>query len=163
MIGKVFELKKDNKIIGFTASSFDCLHAGHVTMLAETKSRCDFLIVGLLTDPTIDRSYKNKPVQSSLERWIQVASVEFVDMVIPFDTEKDLEDMLNLIKPNIRGVGEEYRDVEFTGKQIQDIDIYYNKRSHSFSTSELRERIVNAGSVKPTTVQPTAPIKETIK
>jgi glycerol-3-phosphate cytidylyltransferase len=126
-------------------------------MLAEAKARCDFLIVGLLTDPTIDRDYKNKPAQTTLERWVQVAAVEFVDMIIPFDTERDLEDMLNIIQPNIRIVGEEYRDVEFTGKHIDGIEIYYNPRSHSFSTSELRERIVNAGNVKPTQTRSTAP------
>lgn len=157
MLNKIFELKNQGKKIGFTASTFDVLHAGHIAMLAETKARCDFLVVGLLTDPTIDRDYKNKPVQSTLERWVQVSAVESVDMIIPFDTEKDLEDMLNLIKPNIRGVGEEYRNVEFTGKHIEGIEIFYNTRSHSFSTSELRERIVKAGSVKPSTVKATGP------
>lgn len=157
MLSKIFELKNQGKRIGFTASTFDVLHAGHIAMLAETKARCDFLVVGLLTDPTIDRDYKNKPVQSTLERWVQVSAVESVDMIIPFDTEKDLEDMINLIKPHIRGVGEEYRNVEFTGKHIEGVDIFYNTRSHSFSTSELRERIVKAGSVKPTAVRPTGP------
>ena len=140
MLKKIYDLKKNNKIIWFTASTFDILHPGHVVMLAEAKSRCDFLIVGLLTDPTIDRpKTKNKPVQGVFERWVQVAGVEFVDMVIPFDTEKGLEDMLLVIKPNIRIVGDEYKDVEFTGKNIPGIEIYYNKRSHSFSSSELRE------------------------
>lgn len=157
MLSTIFKLKAEGKIIGFTASSFDVLHSGHIAMLAEVKSRCDFLIVGLLTDPTIDREYKNKPVQTTFERWVQVSAVESVDMIVPFDTEKDLEDLLHLIKPNIRGVGEEYRDIEFTGKYIEDIEIYYNKRSHSFSTSELRERIVKAGSVKPSMTEPTKP------
>jgi glycerol-3-phosphate cytidylyltransferase len=157
MIKKIFKLKQQGVSIGFTASTFDVLHPGHIIMLAEAKARCDFLIVGLLTDPTIDRDYKNKPAQTTLERWVQVAAVEFVDMIIPFDTERDLEDMLNIIQPNIRIVGEEYRDVEFTGKHIDGIEIYYNPRSHSFSTSELRERIVNAGNVKPTQTRSTAP------
>jgi glycerol-3-phosphate cytidylyltransferase len=157
MIKKIFKLKQQGASIGFTASTFDVLHPGHIIMLAEAKARCDFLIVGLLTDPTIDRDYKNKPAQTTLERWVQVAAVEFVDMIIPFDTERDLEDMLNIIQPNIRIVGEEYRDVEFTGKHIDGIEIYYNPRSHSFSTSELRERIVNAGNVKPTQTRSTAP------
>lgn len=159
MLKKFFDMKCNGQRIGFTASTFDCLHAGHVVMLAEAKSRCDFLIVGLLTDPTIDRDYKNAPVQSTLERWVQVAGVEFVDMIIPFDTERDLEDMLNMIKPDVRVVGEEYKDIDFTGKNIEGIEIYYNKRAHSFSTSELRERIVNAGKVKPTQTLPTKPTK----
>ena len=157
MLGQIYKLKAEGKVVGFTASTFDILHAGHLVMLAEAKARCDYLIVGLLTDPTHDRDYKNHPVQSILERWVQVAGVEFVDMIIPFDTEKDLEDMLNLIKPDIRTVGEEYKDVDFTGKNIDDIEIFYNPRAHSFSTSELRERIVNAGEVKPSTVKATHP------
>lgn len=158
MIKTIFDLKQAGKTIGFTASTFDVLHAGHIIMLAEAKSRCDFLVVGLLTDPTIDRpNTKNKPAQTTLERWIQVAGVEFVDMIIPFDTERDLADMLHVIRPNIRVVGEEYKDIDFTGKHIEGIEIYYNKRSHAFSTSELRERIVKAGTVKPTQTSPTAP------
>ena len=158
MLNKIFELKAQGKKIGMTFSTFDVLHAGHIIMLAEAKSRCDFLIVGLLSDPTIDRpDTKNKPVQTTLERWVQVAAVGSVDMIIPFDTERDLYDMLCFIKPNIRIVGEEYKDVEFTGKHIEGIEIFYNPRAHSFSTSELRERIVQAGSVKPTTVHETAP------
>lgn len=158
MLSKIFELKAQGKKIGITFSTFDVLHAGHIIMLAEAKSRCDFLIVGLLTDPTIDRpDTKNKPAQTTLERWVQVAAVGSVDMIIPFDTERDLYDMLSFIKPHIRIVGEEYRDVEFTGKHIDGIEIFYNPRSHSFSTSELRARIVKAGSVKPTAVHATAP------
>jgi len=145
MLNKIFELKNDNKIIGFTASTFDVLHAGHVVMLAEAASKCDFLIVGLLTDPTISRQEtKNKPIQTTFERWIQVVGIENVDLVIPFDSEDDLYDMIQLIKPNIRFVGEEYKDKEFTGKNIDGVKIYYNKRAHSFSTTELRERIVKA-------------------
>lgn len=144
MIGEIFKLKSKGKRIGFTCSAFDVLHAGHIAMLAEAKTQCDFLIVGLLTDPTIDRpTTKNKPVQSILERWIQVSAVEFVDMVIPFDTEKNLEDLIKLIKPNIRIVGEEYKNQNFTAKEVQGVEIYYNKREHSFSSSELRERIIN--------------------
>lgn len=157
MLSKIFKLKDTGAKIGFSCSTFDVLHAGHVIMLAEVKARCDYLIVGLLTDPTNDREYKNKPVQTTFERWVQVAGLQFVDMIIPFDTERDLEDMLLIIKPDIRIVGEEYKDVEFTGKNIKDIEIYYNSRSHSFSTSELRERIVQAGEVKPSSTQPTSP------
>lgn len=145
MFKEIFKLKESDAIIGFTASSFDLLHAGHIAMLAEAKSKCDFLIVGLLSDPTLDRpETKNKPVQSLLERWIQISSTEFVDMVIPFESEKDLEDMLLLIRPNIRFVGEEYRDKPHTGRDIEGIEIFYNKREHSFSSSELRKRVKEA-------------------
>lgn len=149
MITKIFKLKQEGKKIGFTASTFDILHAGHCAMLAEAKMNCDFLVVGLLTDPTNDRPTKNKPVQSTFERWVQVASITYVDMIIPFDTEKDLEDMIKVIQPDIRFVGEEYRGTAFTGKGIKDVEIYFNKREHSFSTSELRERVLKAGNVKP--------------
>jgi glycerol-3-phosphate cytidylyltransferase len=139
----ITKLKAEGKIIGFTASSFDLLHAGHIAMLAEAKSKCDFLIVGLLTDPTTDRpDTKNKPVQSIFERWVQASALAFVDMVIPFESEQDLIDMLLTIMPNIRFVGEEYKDVDHTGKNIEGIGIHYNSRKHSFSTSELRERVV---------------------
>lgn len=158
MLSKIFELKAQGKKIGITFSTFDVLHAGHIIMLAEAKSRCDFLIVGLLTDPTIDRpDTKNKPAQTTLERWVQVAGVSSVDMIIPFDTERDLLDILHFIKPNIRIVGEEYKDIEFTGKHIENIEIFYNPRSHSFSTSELRSRIVQCGAVKETAVHETQP------
>ena len=158
MLAQIYKLKKDGKIIGFTASTFDILHAGHCVLIAEAKQHCDVLVVGLLTDPTIDRpSTKNKPAQTSFERWVQVASVSGVDFIIPFDTEQDLEDMLHVVKPNVRFVGEEYKDLEFTGKHIPGIDIIYNSRTHSFSTSELRERIVSAGPVKKTSTVPTSP------
>lgn len=158
MFSTIFKLKQEGKIIGFTASTFDLLHAGHAVMLAEAKSHCDFLIVGLLTDPTIDRpDTKNKPVQTTFERWIQTASIEFVDLIIPFDTERDLYDMLTIIKPNVRIVGEEYQDIEFTGKHIKGIDIIYNKRDHAFSTSELRDRVLNAGPVKATSTHSVVP------
>ena len=146
MLQKVFNTKKEGKVVGFTASTFDLLHAGHCAMLAEAKSKCDFLVVGLMTDPTIDRpKEKNKPVQSVFERWVQASSVEFVDLVIPYETEQDLIDMLLLIKPDVRIIGEEYRDTDYTGKNIKDIDVYYNKREHSFSTSSLRQRTQKAG------------------
>jgi len=157
MFKEIYKLKKEGKIIGFTSSAFDLgPHAGHLALLAEAKQHCDFLIVGLLTDPTIDRPYKNKPVQTTFERWITLSSTEFVDMVIPFDTEKDLEDMLKLIKPDIRFVGDEYKDKNFTGKNIPDIKIMYHKRDHSFSSSELRERVYNAGKPKKSVVEDTS-------
>ena len=129
-------------VVGFTASSFDLMHAGHIVMLQESKTLCDYLIVGLLTDPTLDRpDTKNKPIQSIFERYIQVASCQYVDEVIPFESEKDLEDMIRTINPDIRIVGEEYKGKEHTGKGL--CHIHYNKRRHSFSTSELRERVTN--------------------
>ena len=140
------------KTVGFTCSTFDLLHAGHITMLSEAKAHCDYLICGLQTDPTIDRpGSKNKPIQSLVERYIQLEAVKFVDEIIVYQTEKDLEDLLLILPLNVRIVGEEYRHVSFTGKDIcekRGIDIYYNKREHSFSTTELRGRIAAANSLK---------------
>jgi glycerol-3-phosphate cytidylyltransferase len=126
--------------IGFTCSAFDLFHAGHVLMLAEAKSQCDYLIVGLQTDPTIDRPEKNKPVQSVFERFVQVEGCKHVDMVIPYATEADLLNILKSIHIDVRILGEEYQNRTFTGEDL-DIEIYFNKRSHAFSTTELRERI----------------------
>lgn len=129
--------------IGFTASAFDLFHAGHNVMLMEAKELCDYLVVGLLVDPTKDRpESKNKPIQSVFERYVQVASCKYVDEVIPFETEKDLEDMILTINPDVRIVGEEYKGTNHTGVGL--CQIHYNKRRHSFSTSELRERVKNA-------------------
>jgi glycerol-3-phosphate cytidylyltransferase len=132
------------KPIGFTCSTFDLLHAGHILMLAEAKSVCDYLIVAVQSDPTIDRpEIKNKPVQSIVERYVQLSAVKFIDQIIVYDTEKDLEDLLMFLPITVRIIGEEYRDKEFTGKQIcenRGIKIWYNSRSHRFSSSELRNR-----------------------
>lgn len=129
--------------IGLTASTFDLFHAGHTVMLMEAKSLCDYLVVGLLVDPTKDRAdTKNSPVQSVFERYLQVSACKYVDEVIPFETEKDLVDMILTINPDVRIVGEEYQDKDHTGKGL--CPIYYNKRRHSFSTSELRERVYKA-------------------
>lgn len=130
--------------IGFTCSTWDLLHAGHVVMLAEAKNHCDYLICGLQTDPSIDRpDTKNPPVQNIVERQIQLSAVRFVDEIVVYSTEKDLEDLLKTLPINVRILGEEYRDQEFTGKDIcerRGIQIVYNKRDHSFSSSELRRR-----------------------
>lgn len=133
--------------IGFTCSCFDLLHAGHVQMLKEAKAHCDWLVVGLQTDPTIDRPTKNKPVQSVTERYIQLAAVRFVDELIVYATEADLLDVLKSFPINVRFIGEEYKDKDFTGKDYcldNGIEIYYNRRQHSFSTTDLRKRVVNA-------------------
>lgn len=131
-------------IIGFTCSTFDLLHAGHVQMLREAKEQCDYLIVGLQFDPSIDRPEKNKPIQTVVERYTQLNAVQYVDEIIPYQTEKDLEDILSMYHINIRILGEEYRDKDFTGKDIckkRSIQLFFNKRDHRFSSSDLRKRI----------------------
>ena len=132
------------KPVGFTCSTFDLLHAGHILMLAECKQICDYLIVGVQSDPTIDRpETKNRPVQSIVERYVQLSAVKFVDQIIVYNTEKDLEDMLMFLPISVRIIGEEYKDKDFTGKQIcedRGIKIWFNSRSHRFSSSELRQR-----------------------
>lgn len=144
MFSKIENAREEGRFIGFTASTFDVLHAGHVAMLAEAKRNCDFLVVGLLTDPTNDRpDTKNKPVQTTFERWIQADAIKYIDLLIPFDTEQDLEDMIMLVNPDVRFVGEEYRFQDFTGKEM-DVNIHYNERRHSFSTTELRQRVCEA-------------------
>ena len=132
--------------VGFTASTFDLLHAGHVMMLREAKTVCDYLIVGLQTDPTIDRQEKNKPVQTLLERYVQLNAIEYVDEIVPYQTEQDLEDILNMFPINVRILGEEYKNGKFTGRATcakRGIELYYNKRDHRFSSSDLRERVSN--------------------
>jgi glycerol-3-phosphate cytidylyltransferase len=130
--------------IGFTASAFDLLHAGHVAMLEEAKGQCDYLIAALQTDPTIDRPEKNKPVQTITERYIQLRACKFVDEIYVYATEADLMDLLAILPIDVRIIGSDYIGKEFTGKQYcweNDIEIYYNRRSHKLSTSELRSRL----------------------
>jgi glycerol-3-phosphate cytidylyltransferase len=131
-------------IVGFTCSTFDMLHAGHVQMLRDAKDQCDYLMVGLQMDPSIDRPSKNPPIQTIVERYTQLKAVGYVDEIIPYGTEQDLEDILTMYHINVRILGEEYRDKDFTGKDIcrqRDIDLYFNKRDHRFSSSDLRKRI----------------------
>ena len=131
-------------IVGFTASCFDLLHSGHILMLREAKNNCDYLICGLQTDPTVDRPNKNKPIQTLMERHIQLSAVKYVDEIIPYTTESELEDLLTHLPIDIRFLGEEYSSKEFTGKNIRHkLGFHYNKRRHKLSTSELRERIIN--------------------
>ena len=137
-------MKGLNKIIGFTSVVGDFLHAGHSLMLNECKMHCDYLYVGLIDDPTKDRPEKNKPIQSLFERYIQLSSHKAVDEVIPLDGEKDLELALKSLPIDIRFVGADYIGKEFTGKEICErlgIKIFYNRRDHGLSSSELRERI----------------------
>jgi glycerol-3-phosphate cytidylyltransferase len=137
-------MDKKNKIIGITFSCFDLLHAGHVQMLEDAKLQCDYLIVALQTDPTIDRKDKNAPTQSLVERYIQLKGCRYVDEIVPYETEEDLITILNTFNLNVRIVGEEYRDKDFTGKDIcikRNIKIYYNSRQHNLSSTELRCRI----------------------
>ena len=134
--------------IGITFSAFDLFHSGHVAMLKEARSNCDYLMVGLQTDPTIDRPEKNKPIQSTFERYVQLEGCKYIDQIIPYETEKDLIDILLTYDISVRFVGEEYKSKTFTGKQLcvdKGIELYYNKRQHSFSTSELRKRIEQNG------------------
>ena len=130
--------------IGITFSTFDLLHAGHIAMLRDAKTQCDYLICGLQTDPTIDRKEKNSPIQTVVERQVQLQAVKYVDEVIVYQTEKDLEDILEMFAIDVRILGEEYRDKDFTGKDIckkRGIQLYFNKRDHRFSSSMLRKLV----------------------
>lgn len=137
-------MEKFREIVGITFSCFDLLHAGHVRMLAEAKIQCDYLIVGLQTDPTIDRPEKNKPTQTVVERYIQLQGCKFVDEIIPYTTEQDLEDILKLYDIDVRIIGVEYKDKEFTGRDFceqQNIAFYFNERHHRFSSTNLRKEV----------------------
>ena len=148
IFNKIKELKADGKKIGIVFSTFDLLHAGHIAMLAEVKNHCDYLIAGLQTDPTIDRpDTKNKPIQSIVERQITVSATRYVDEIVVYQTEDDLCDILLTLPIDVRILGIEYIDKEFTGKDIcmqRGIEIVYNGRDHSFSSSSLRKRVAEA-------------------
>lgn len=142
------ELKAQGKKIGITFSTFDMLHAGHIAMLSEAKNHCDYLIAGLQTDPTIDRpDTKNRPVQSIVERQIQLAACRYVDEVVVYQTEQDLVDLLLILPLDVRVLGVEYQDKEFSGKsecKQRGIECIFNARDHSFSSSSLRKRVAEA-------------------
>jgi glycerol-3-phosphate cytidylyltransferase len=131
--------------VGITASCFDLFHSGHVLMLQEAKEQCDRLVVALQTDPTIDRPEKNKPVQSLVERYIQLEGCKYVDQIIPYTTEEDLLNILQCYDWDVRIIGEDYYGKRFTGDDLG-IETYYNSRRHGFSTSELRKRIENGNT-----------------
>ena len=136
---------------GITFSAFDLFHAGHVKMLEEAKTKCDYLIVGLQLDPSIERTEKNKPTQSIIERYVQLKACKFVDEIVPYISEEDLMDVLSSFKIDIRIIGEEYKEKDFTGKEYcakKGIEIYYNKREHRFSSSKLREQVSSSENSK---------------
>lgn len=146
------ELKTKGKKIGITFSTFDMLHAGHIAMLSEARNHCDYLIAGLQTDPTIDRpDTKNRPVQSIVERQIQLAACRYVDEVVVYQTEQDLVDLLLILPLDVRILGVEYEHKDFSGRQEchdRGIDIIFNGRDHSFSSSSLRKRVAHAETEK---------------
>lgn len=148
IFNKIKELKQQGKRVGITFSTFDMLHAGHVAMLSEAKNHCDYLICGLQTDPTIDRpDTKNKPVQSIVERQIQLAACRYVDEVVVYSTEQDLVDLLLILPVDVRILGVEYQDKEFSGKwecHQRGIELVFNGRDHSFSSSSLRKRVAHS-------------------
>jgi glycerol-3-phosphate cytidylyltransferase len=152
IFNKIKELKEEGKKIGITFSTFDMLHAGHVAMLSEAKNHCDYLICGLQTDPTIDRpDTKNKPIQSIVERQIQLAACRYVDEVVVYQTEQDLIDLLLILPLDVRVLGVEYEHTEFTGRDecfVRDIELVFNGRDHSFSSSSLRKRVAHAETMK---------------
>tara|TARA_B100001989_G_C24546767_1_gene471352 strand:- start:2113 stop:2526 length:414 start_codon:yes stop_codon:yes gene_type:complete len=130
----------DNKIVGFTCSAFDLLHTGHVLMLEDAKKHCDYLIVGLHSNPKLDRPNKNSPIQSLNERKIQLKAVKYIDEILIYDTESDLYKILEKIKPDLRILGSDYKNRDFTGKDLN-IPIYFHERNHDFSSSNLRKKI----------------------
>jgi glycerol-3-phosphate cytidylyltransferase len=146
------ELKVQGKKIGITFSTFDMLHAGHIAMLSEARNHCDYLIAGLQTDPTIDRpNTKNKPIQSIVERQIQLSACRYVDEVVVYQTEQDLRDLLLILPVDVRILGVEYEGEKFSGDEecyARGINIVFNGRDHSFSSSSLRRRVAAAESHK---------------
>ena len=134
--------------IGFVASSLDCTHCGHVIMLADGRKQCDYLVVCLQTDPTLDRDTKNKPIQDWEERRIMVESIRYVDEIIKYATEADLHKILTLLKPDVRILGSDWMNKPYTGHEISDIPIYWHRRDHDYSTTNLRDRIYRAEQEK---------------
>lgn len=144
-------MDKQNRTIGITCSTFDLLHAGHILMLEECKKYCDYLICALQVDPTIDRPEKNKPIQSLVERYIQLEAVKYVDKIVPYTTEEELITIFSSLDLNVRIIGEDYKNKDFTAKDIchkRNITLVYNKRDHNFSSSTLRQRIYEQESNK---------------
>lgn len=139
------------KEIGLVTSCFDLLHAGHVMMLREAKTQCDHLIAALQTDPSIDRPEKNIPIQTLVERYVQLSAISYVDEIVCYTSEKDLEDIIQMFPIDVRILGDEYRNKDFTAREIckqKGIRLYFNKRPHRFSSSDLRRRVFEQESVK---------------
>lgn len=157
---KLKGLKAEGLKIGITFSAFDLLHAGHIAMLAEAKKHCDYLIAGLQTDPTIDRpDSKNKPVQSIVERQIQLSACRFVDEIVVYETEQDLVDLLLTLPIDVRILGTEYEDTNYTGRTeciLRQIQVVFNRRDHSFSSSNLRKRVAEAEQAKESSIKATS-------
>ena len=152
IFNKIRQLKEEGKKIGITFSTFDLLHAGHIAMLSEAKNHCDYLICGLQTDPTIDRpDTKNKPVQSIVERQIQLSACRYVDEVVVYSTEQDLRDLILILPINVRILGVEYENKDFSGREEcfdRNIELVFNGRDHSFSSSSLRKRVAESENQK---------------
>lgn len=143
--------------IGITFSAFDLLHAGHIKMLEDAKEQCDYLICGLQTDPTLDRPEKNKPTQTVVERYLQLKGCKFVDKIVPYATEQDLEDILRSFKVDLRILGDEYREKNFTGRSYceeKGIAFYFNRRDHRFSSSGLRRVVAEREMERFSTIIP---------
>jgi glycerol-3-phosphate cytidylyltransferase len=152
IFNNIKELKKEGKRVGIVFSSFDLMHAGHVAMLSEAKNHCDYLIAGLQTDPTIDRpDTKNKPVQSIVERQLTLGACRYVDEIVVYSTEQDLIDLILTLPIDVRILGVEYEDTNFTGRNEgvgRGIHHVFNRRDHSFSSSSLRKRVYDSESNK---------------
>ena len=152
IFNEIKKLKQEGKKIGIVFSAFDMFHAGHIAMLSEAKNHCDYLICGLQTDPTIDRpDTKNRPIQSIVERQIQLAACRYVDEVVVYQTEQDLVDLLLILPVDVRVLGVEYQHQNFTGLEecgMRGIELVFNGRDHSFSSSSLRKRVAHAETVK---------------
>ena len=151
IFNKIKELKDKGLKIGITFSQFDLLHAGHIAMLSQAKNHCDYLIAALQNNAQWDRPEKNEPIQSIVERQISLSAVRFVDEIVVYNTEKDLEDILLTLPIDVRILGVEYKEKEFTGKDIcakRNIELVFNGRDHSFSSSSLRKRVVEAAEIK---------------
>lgn len=157
IFNKIRQLKEQGKKIGITFSTFDLLHAGHIAMLSEAKNHCDYLICGLQTDPTIDRpDTKNKPVQSIVERQIQLSACRYVDEVVVYSTEQDLRDLLLILPIDVRVLGVEYQNKDFSGRDECDernIELVFNGRDHSFSSSSLRKRVAESENQKAASIE----------
>lgn len=147
IFNRIKELKLQGLKIGIVFSQFDILHAGHIAMLSEAKNHCDYLIAGLQNNAQWDRPDKNAPIQSIVERQISLSAVRFVDEIVVYNTEKDLEDILLTLPVDVRILGVEYMEKDFTGRAIcekRKIELVFNSRDHSFSSSSLRKRVAEA-------------------